>query len=375
VTAVPAGKLAAVLTEVRAWLLGLRGLALDGVDSARADAALAGAAASAAPADLRTLLIALGDLHRAVAGSEKARATVRPLVLRRVATWLDALETDDPAVRLAVALASAADPVGEQRWGRATVRCLLTPVTPARGAVLRWSDRPAPVAGLVPPDADVLAQLAAAHQLRSALRTGVSDPQRVLPAVRGVPIAWTSGLRAPVADLHRLAGGAPPGLDDLLPGVLLLAWPLLGAAPRGAAQARLDRAATAEADREPLLDLLLPFAGAAPLRVRVRPDHTADRMVLLRPGADWPARLRSGDVAGVAADAGRRLAAAGLDVAEHPGPPPTDAARRAGPGLAAALLVPVADEARLAALRRALVALRRAPAGYGGRSAAGPVGS
>jgi hypothetical protein len=113
-----------------------------------------------------------------------------------------------------------------------------------------------------------------------------------------------------------------------------------------------------EPSLHPALALLLPFFGTRPLRARFRDEDPQVHRVLLRPGTGWVTQLLADQVGDVLADAALRLRAAGArgaGAASSVADPRAAAHGVAGPRLAAALLVPITDSDRRAALRRSAV--------------------
>lgn len=331
-----------LLVGLDGWLNRLRGSELTrGVESAlrQVDGEMYELAISRTPnSTLGPALLAVGRLHQAVASSSAARERVRtPLVLGDADSWWRALHAESvptSEMRLAVGLASASD--GSRNAGP-SLRELLTPVAyDARGR-LQWVDRPSLI-----PATDIVSALAAAHQRRSTAGT-VSDPltgdETAAPAVRGPLSAYRRAAEVPVSDIVNFVVGRADDrlLHDYLYALMLLDWsdrlPDLGRVPLPVLP--------------PELALLLPFFAARRLRVRLRDPDALPEDLVLRHGERWIGSLRADRVDDVAADAIRRLRAAGV---RHP--VTSTRAALGGERLAAGLLVPVSLTERQSALKR-----------------------
>ncbi|GAA1563303.1 hypothetical protein GCM10009827_101100 [Dactylosporangium maewongense] len=366
--AVPAGRIAVrdhagpvgLLGALDRWLDDVRAVTRSGEVTSRMrqlDVACFDVSRGGGPAAMRTVIIALGRLHEAVANSSAARERVRrPLVVADAAGWWAALGPDLPELRLAAAFASGSDADLSQpvRFGSATLRCLLSPVRPAHGGKrLEWSDRPSAVAV----SGGTVAALAAAHR-RRGIPGAVSDPfagdtARHRPVIKGVLSAFRRGLHASLSDVVALAAGEVDDalLGDYLRGLVLLDW----------STAPLSRLTIPGDEERPFipapLALLLPFFAVDPLPIRLRRDDPTDTAVVLRPGPGWLTGLRSSDPAGVYTDALRRLGAAGITRTVTHVADGLD-----GDAVTAALLLRMPRGDRLAALRSVAVLPARPPA-------------
>ena len=346
--AVPAGRIEVterrgveLLAELDSWLDDLRRTMLPSTVDVRVrgvEQALFEHARSGEPAELAEVFVALGRCHESVSRSGSVRRAVRPLVLRNGDGLLGALlpaARDDGALRVALALATARDGTAAPPLGG--LRPLLAPVAADR--VPRWTARSVP-ASLATGLAGALAEVARLRGMPGA----VDDPPGdLVPAVRGVRIAWHRGLVLRAGDAAALVDGSLDGQRgaDLLAGLLTVGWP------------RTDRTLPGSGnDADPALDVLLPFTGTGLLRV---PTDSGTKNVLLRPGPQWPVLLAAGRIAEVLGDAARRLRIAGLRHVIDPRPADRDPV-----ALAAVLLLRIADPDRAAALRR-VAALPEAP--------------
>jgi CRISPR-associated protein Csx17 len=326
---------------------------------------------------LQGVLVTVARLHRLVARSGRVRAELPPLVLHGPTQWIDTICGDDgprfTELRLAAALASGSGP-GPQRPQDAPrpsqamqttppLRLALAPVTvderrPPNRQHLEWSAQ-APVAS----GPDIYTALAAAHQRRAQARlpdpADAADPL-VLPAVRGTLTAFTNAGQARLDDLAALVSGQVRGghdspdrafdqdlFADLLDGLLLFGWTRADRQPRDPGHRGNLKAAPAP----PYLALLVAFYGVDPLLVRLRDADPDDHRILLRPAAAWLTQLNAGLVARVVDDAGRRLRIAGAQIGAVVAPEyDTTLGRR----LATALLIPVSNRDRRAALVRTI---------------------
>lgn len=334
----------ALLAQLDSWLNGVRkvegsaavAVAARGLESAMFDQARGATG-------LADVLIAAGALHDAVSRSGAARRDVPPLRLTDSPAWCAELDSSEPEMRLAIALASARD--AESTGG---LRELLTPVRD-EGRRLTWTDRPA----LVQASASLCQLLAAAHR-RRALPGAVKVPKLTddadaAPAVQGVFTAWQRGVAPLAEDVAGLVNGwlDEQRLRALLGGLLLLDW-------RNMPKDPLVQRPASRKLLPPPLALLLPFFAAYPLRVRLRADDPAPTPLVLRPGAGWIAQLAAGAVEPVLRDAALRLRAAGIPGVVNV----VSATGVDGERLAAGLLVPLLPSDRVAALA-AVAALPR----------------
>ncbi|MDN5858649.1 MAG: type I-U CRISPR-associated protein Csx17, partial [Pseudonocardia sp.] len=285
---------------------------------------------------LVAVLESVGRCHAAVARSGAARERVRPLVLPEGRTLMGLLHpaatTDDMELRIALAVATAREESGERF---VSLREFLTPIRREKGRP-EWSKRPDGV-GLA---AGLAAALADAAR-RRAFPGATPEVRGEEIAVRGSRIAFDRGVRLGGGDVTALARRT---LDegrcaDLVSGLLCVRW--------GSADHVLD---SGGADRDPAVDLILPFTGVEPVRV---PNELGWRQVLLRPDPAWPLKLLAGDVASVLQEAARRLRISGFRFVIDPGDRAPDA--DLGAALAALLVVPIDRSLRLPALRRVAV--------------------
>ena len=320
-------------------------------------------------ASLLTLLAALGRLHRAISTSGRARENIPPLTLTEPHLWIEAIQRSgpgSPALRLAVALASGSDdeprPPGERMSAarRAPLRALLSPVTVAERP--GWSERPTPI-----PDGDIMSALAEAHRRRGFL--SLPEPAQIRdqaiplrPAVLGHRTGFDYAVPAPLDNVLALLtdDGTDPELaaqfSDLLHGLLLFTW-------TSTARRRLAPAVVSAGDHPAcwapaLFALLAPFYRLAPYAVAW--DTESSTTLLLRPNESWAAQLIAGQFHEVAADAARRLKAAGARTVVDPSVVASEASGYGagfGRRLAAALLIPLAARDYRALLERVIDAL------------------
>lgn len=334
--AVPAGRIVVrprrgvrLLADLDRWLEQLHRAELPSQVAVRLRAveqALFSHARSGEPDRLAEVIAALGRCHEAVARSGATRRVVRPLLMRGGPALLDELchaATDDPELRLALAFATARD-----TEANLPLRTLLSPVTVERFP--SWTNRPvlAPLNGR---PAAALAETARRRGFPGAVDEVETD---LVPAVKGVRIGYQRGVLITTATVQSFVVGEldDDRLADLLAGLLTVDW-------TGTPDVVLRGE---ERPPDPELSLLLPFTGATPVRL---PEKA-----LLRPGSEWPVLLGAGRTSEVLADAARRLRIAGLRDVITPASAPHD-----GDRLAAALLLRVPDDERLAALRRVAV--------------------
>lgn len=337
--AVPAGRIlvrergeVGLLAEIDPWLARLGADTMPGDIQAgvrRVEQALFALAARGGTHRLVEVFVTVGRLHEAAARSSAARAAGPPLLLPRGDPLLTTLTQDGPAgsdgeLRVALALVTLQD---RARPGLAedlrTLRPLLQPVV-ADGAVARWAPGPA----LAPLHAGVAQALAEAAR-RRAFPGVVPEPMTdIEPAVRGVRIAYESGLALAAADRMAFVGGEldETRLSYLVAGLLCVSWPRRERASLPGGSAALP---------DPALDLLLLFTAAEPTPL------------LVRPGSWWPAALVAGHTDEVLADARRRVRLAGQRFVINSRPPSADGAH-----LAASLLLRSTPASRTHALGR-----------------------
>lgn len=319
-----------LLADLDGWLSTLRGRDLPAAATAglrAVDAAQFAVAAGGGAAALTGVVLAVGALHDAVARSGTARKVTSPLLLRRPTDWLDALDDNSRELRLATALASSHD-------DGPSLRELLTPVIePKAQRRPQWSNRPSPVETL-----GALPEMIAAAHRRRALPGVVAEPETdIAPAVGGVLSGFRYGLRCPLADVAAFVMGEVDDnlIADLLRGLMLADW----------SGARATPSRTQPFAMPPTFSLLAPFFATGSLRIRLDEVEQQDQPLLLRPGANWIPLLQANRVHDVVADARCRLAITGIPRTVRPAAAPD------GRRLAAGLLVPISDRARIRALR------------------------
>lgn len=243
---------------------------------------------------------------------------------------------EDAELRVALALATARDEPTRDAPHTKTMhglRPLLSPVIVGHRSAPTWSNRAVPAslgAGL--PRA-----LAAAARLRSQPRPADAPADgEAQPAIRGARIAYQHGTSLRSGDVADFLGGKldEQRLTALLSGLLTVDW-------HGLPDVRLP----GQIEHDPVLDLLLPFAGVDALTYPL-PD--GDRAaLLLRPGRSWPALLSAERGGEVLADAVRRLKLGGVAHVITP-----RQRLPAGDRLAALLLFRTSPGDRLSMLRR-----------------------
>jgi CRISPR-associated protein Csx17 len=329
-----------LLRRLDRWLDSLHRTALPSQVAAQVrdlEQALYRQAISGADTELVEVLAALGRAHEAVSRSGAVRRSVTPLVLDNGAALAKVLAgpaEHDQELRIALALATAHDEIGGIAPTLDGLRPLLSPVRTHAVRRVAWTERPivAPLtAGLLP----ALAEAARRRAFPGAVADAVNEET---PGMRGVRISFTRGLRIRAADLRALIHGS---VDDqrvsaLLAGLLTVDW-----------QGLYSYRMAGDPASDPTLDMLLPFA--APRGVAIRTEE-ATRVLLVRPGSDWPTKLAAGNAADVLRDAARRLHIGGLRFVVTPKPGRADPA-----GLAAALLFTASRADINAALRRVAV--------------------
>jgi len=349
--AVPAGRVAVpadrrgplrILERLDGWLDRVRAApppAGVAVALRRVDAALFALACSGGTPALVDVLAATGALHEAVSRSGAVRGRVAPLILlggREVLDELEKAAVGDPALRLALALATARDEYRPGDAGRphripATLGGLRSVLSPVKGPRMAWTREPVSVslhAGLVP----ALAQAAR----RRSLPGTVHEIKDASPALLGVRMGFQRGCRLRVADGATLLRGAVDHdrAADLLAGLLTVDW---SRAP--------DTVLLGQGDEwpDPARDLLVCFSGTEPLQVP-GPDGSMQE-AWLRPGSHWPAALLAGHAGEVLADAAHRLRISGVRFVAQPVGTDHD-----GAFLASLLLLPTTEAQRKAAL-------------------------
>lgn len=286
--AVPAGRIEVdarggvdLLAPIDRWREALRRNDLPSHIAARLralDQAIFDHAATGDPGTLVEVFAALGKSRHVVSRSKKVREAKLPaLIFPRAAQLLDQLGDaiqGDPELRIALALATSRDDTG-------TFATLLTDPLFAGGLA----------AGL----ADI------ARRRGFPLATDETVTDRIA-SVRGARIVFERGMRLRSGDVQAFVDGM---IDDeriaaLTLGLTCIDW----------RYTRNENLPGAASQHDPVLDLLLPFAGAEPL------DYTSTdgerRSLFVRPGHEWPSRLIAGHIQGVLHDASRRLHIAGL---------------------------------------------------------------
>lgn len=286
--------------------------------------------ARGAQAALVDVFAALGRSHGAVERSGAMRAAVAPLLLRNGRRLLFELWShtgEDRELRIALALATARDRCA----GSVGLRPLLAPVTVSERGAVSWSNGGAPISL-----AAGIGRAVAEAARRRAFPGAVADPDTSShpgadtdppPAVRGVRIAFTGGLRLRGPDIDALAFGDVDEhrLRALLAGLLCVDWRGVGGYPLALAG---ERAA------DPVLDVLSLFTLDEPLSITDTDGYP--KTIMLRPGSEWPALLLAGRTQAVLNDATRRLRISGLGEVTD-----VRAGGHAPEALAVALLLPV----------------------------------
>lgn len=314
-----------VLDQVDAWVGRLRRLPAAAA-SARRRLEAAEYRAAAGDGSLADVLTALAELEAAVSrSSRREEAATRPVWGLAAADWVPRLlqHEDSIELRLAIALTSARDRFGTGTLdihGRtaSSLALLLRPVElDARGRTV-WGPGPPRVPGLGRRPLDEV--LAAALVRRAIDVANRSDGEEDIDGAIGPRLAFDTGLAVSLTAVAALAEGRVDiaRLEQLTRSLLLLDW-----RPR-AGEERLTAPPRPEGQPRrvpPELALLAPFFQAAP--VTTPGGEGAPAAVALRPGAEWPALLRAGQVDRVLADALLRLRIAGVSPAVdtvRPGP-------------------------------------------------------
>jgi CRISPR-associated protein Csx17 len=284
--------------------------------------------------ELVEVMAALGRTHEAVGRSGGARRVVPPLTLDNgaaLAEHLTGIAEHDPELRVALALATARDRPAGTMTG---LRPLLSAVGQS-GRRVDWTDRPA----LCPLSAGLAAALAQVARRRAFPGTVAEAPGVEPAAVRGVRIAFARGMVSRASDIHALVTGDSDDtrISALLSGLLTIDWAGLA-----------DQVLPGQADADPAIDLLLPFASTTALRLRAE-DGTSWPL-LVRPGTAWAARLVAQNIGGVLGDAAHRLRVGGLRFVVTPRSATVDGTR-----LAAALLLRASTPDMMSALGRVAV--------------------
>ncbi|HEX5115096.1 MAG TPA: type I-U CRISPR-associated protein Csx17 [Pseudonocardiaceae bacterium] len=288
--------------------------------------------------DLVEVIAALGRAHEMVGRSGDARRRVPPLVLADgvpLAAELTRPAEHDAALRIALALASARDPIGDRTPTLSGLRPLLAPVGTTSRRRVEWTDAPAPC----PLSAGLVTALAQAARRRAFPAAAPDNDANELVAVRGVRIAFARGPLARASDIHALVHRRVDDdrVGDLLAGLLTIDWTGLH-----------DQMLPGDQADDVPLNLLLPFAATAALQIAAEDGTTWP--LLVRPGIEWPAQLIAGHVGDVLADAAHRLRTGGLRHVITPTGAAADGAR-----LAAALLCRPPRRDILAGLHRVAV--------------------
>lgn len=323
--AVPAGRVevrerpaARVLRSLDPWLGRLIGHAGGDVPHAQREAIRGleqtsfAVAEHGAPADVRSLLIALGRVEGVLSlASEASRPRGLDPISPSAGAWVAALDMTVLEVRLAIALASLADRHRAGERGLPAMRDYLHATgRDARGR-RRYGET---TAGRVPSHAPAVKRLAAIHERRhqDAARAG------------RIELGFDRGVGAALADLAALATGRVDerALGTLVDGLALLDYSAAGELAPAAAAVPPD----------PLVGILAlafhdPRLGSGPGN-EPRPR--------CRPRVGWVSRLRAGHVRRVTAEALLRLRLA--ELAPVTGLDDLQTALADGPHLAAALL-------------------------------------
>lgn len=237
----------------------------------------------------------------------RADARSRPAGLEPIAPdatpWLEALDPPSQTLRVALGLASVHDPTFCDGRPLPALRDYLFGTGLDPSGRRRYDES---TAGAVPASAPAVVRLAAVHERRhlDAAREDLDHP------------GFRYGIETPLSDLEALVHGRIDlrGLDGLIDGLALLHYPA---------------ATTLVPAREEPTDALLGI-----LALGFHDRREPESRIRVRPG--WAARLRAGQVGGVATEVLARLRQSG----RLPLPDPTDLqiATADGPRLAAALL-------------------------------------
>jgi CRISPR-associated protein Csx17 len=266
-------------------------------------------------ADLQDVLVAVAELEVAVARSSKRdEFAPRPVQGLVAADWLPKLDDGTAELRLAVAIASARDRFNEGTLDlhsrrASSLAVLLRPVQlDDSGRRLVWSPGAPRVPGLGRQQVDSVLAAALVRRSLDVLARSLEDEA----AVAGPRMAFDTGFTVPVSDVVALLGGQVDvgRLDRLVRGLLLLDWRRPSGSDGLVRPEHLRRTWRAS----PALAALAPFFQALP--VRTAGGEGMPAVVVLRPGAGWPALLAADRPDDVLKDAVHRLRVAGL----RPGP-------------------------------------------------------
>lgn len=265
-----------------------------------------------APADVRSLLIALGGVEGvlSLAGEGSRPKGVEPIA-PPASAWIAALDTGVVEVRLAIGLASLADRHRDAHEALPALRDYLHATSRDDHGRRLYGET---TAGGVPSRAGVVERLALVHERRhqDAARAGRAE------------LRFDRGLGVALGDLAALAGGRVDEreLGALVDGLALLDY----------GQARDLQHAAANGAVAPLLGILaLAFHDPRPVA-----GPEGEPLARCRPRIGWVSRLRAGHVRDVTAQALLRLRLA--ELVPIAGLDDLQTARADGPRLAAALL-------------------------------------
>jgi len=339
-----------VLAEIDGWVDRVRNgrnppatvtTLLRRLDSAEFDLAERGG-----PRMLQVVLVRAAELEEAVgrATSFRSDARLRPVQGLRAQSWMPVLDDGTAEFRIAAATASQHDDT-------ASLRLLVRPMVMERTRRrLEWSEAPPPVVGLgVRPIHHVLAdalvrrsvEATAASQNKTPYE-GLGGPGPDAEPIPGVQTAYRWRIPAPVDDVAAFAEAEvdESRLGGLLSGLMLLDW-------RASVEVGhwFQQRHGASRPPAPAWSLLAPFFYGRAVRSPTGND------IRLRPGADWPAKLRANRVESVLTAALLRLRIARLD----PAVADTGALARGSPSgqrIAAALMVPLSSASVSGLLRR-----------------------
>lgn len=265
--------------------------------------------------DVRDLLGALGRVEASLASAdERHRPAGLGPISPRARPWLEALDWSSLEVRLAVVLASVSEPGSRALTSPGRLPALRDYLHGTGSNERGRRSYGEQTVGRVPALAPVVERLAGAHERRH------QDAERAELDTLGYP----SGIGAALGDLSRLVSHEVDelALGRLIDGLVLLDY----------REAVVPRDEPIPASVDPVLGLLAlafhdPRAGS---------KVADERRAACRPRADWVARLHSGRVGTVVAEALLRLRLA--EMAPIPDAEDLQIALADGPRLAAALL-------------------------------------
>ncbi len=280
------------------------------------DQAIFDHASAGEPPALVEVFAALGGCRYAASRSGKVREAKLPALsiphgAKLFAQLRDAVH-DDRDLRIALALSTSRDQTGAFRT---------------------WLTDPLLAGGLI----SGLGEIARRRGFPLATDETVTDRA---PSVRGARIAFEHGMRLRSSDVQAFVESM---IDEERTAALTL-----GLSCVDWRYTRNENLPGTTAARDPVLDLLLVFTGAAPLEYTNTDGER--RSLFVRAGHDWPSGLIAGHVGPVLYDASRRLRIAGLrHVAAVHG------SSHDGRRLAAMLLLTTKTSDRRAALRHVAV--------------------